>query len=101
MEVSEPLEEASSNSPPGGMSQEPPGGRVSADRKHRARSHEDYPFPKQKREPSGCSVFNMTLLPFSCVTGILHGLLLKESNFLLLTLKKKKPFYSSHTACLS
>lgn len=79
-----------------------PEGGVSLTRKHRAQSHEDHPFPKEKREPSGCSVFNMTLLPFSCVPGILHtAYFLKESDFLLLTLKKKKAFLKAHTACLS
>ena len=65
-------------------------GGVSLTWKHRAPSHKDHPFPEQKREPSGCSVFNMTLLPFGCVTGILHMAYFLESDFLLLTLKKKK-----------
>ena len=71
-------------------------GGVSLTWKHRAPSHKDHPFPEQKREPSGCSVFNMTLLPFGCVTGILHMAYFLESDFLLLTLKKKKAFQKAH-----
>lgn len=91
MAVSESLEEARSSSRSSGTaSGSLPEGGVSLTRKRRARSHEDHPFPKRKREPS---VFNTTLRPFGRVAGILHvACFLKESDFLLLTLKKKKPF---------
>lgn len=91
MAVSESLEEARSSSRSSGTaSGSLPEGGVSLTRKRRARSHEDHPFPKRKREPS---VFNTTLRPFGRVAGILHvACFLKESDFPLLTLKKKKPF---------